>query len=78
MQPSVEDVVRSAAQPLMSDEVVQEHFLRGLKPLLGAEEKRPLDLSKALVSYPDLLTMALPERFHYLPWFPEAGHMLLL
>lgn len=42
-----------------------------------ATTKPALDLSKALVSYTDLLTMQLPERRRYLPWLPEAGNVMV-
>ncbi len=40
-------------------------------------DKSPLDLSKALVSYIDLLTMKLTERRRYLPWLPDAGNVMV-
>ena len=40
-------------------------------------EKPPLDLSKALVGFGDLLAMDLPERTRYLPWLPEAGNVMV-
>ena len=42
-----------------------------------ATAKPALDLSKALVSYTDLLTMELPERRRYLPWLPESGNVMV-
>ena len=77
MQPSVEDVEKQAAQPLMSDPAAQEHFLDGLGPILGEEGPRPLDLSRAVVSFTDLLTMELPDRPRYLPWLPAAGNVMV-
>ena len=77
MQPSLDNLEQLAKQPLMSDTVVQEHFLNGLGPILGEEGRRSLDLSQALVSYTDLLTMELPERPRYLPWLPAAGNVMV-
>jgi putative DNA primase/helicase len=77
MQPSVDDVEQLANQALLSDLAVQEHFLNGLGPILGEEKKTSLDLSKALVSYPDLLTLKLPERPAYLPWLMEGGNVMV-
>jgi putative DNA primase/helicase len=73
MQPSVDEVERLAHQSLKSDPAVQEHFLNGLEPMLPT----PLDLSKALVSYADLLTLKLPERPAYLPWLMEGGNVMV-
>jgi putative DNA primase/helicase len=67
----------SASQPLMSDVAVQEHFLNGLGPIVGEEATSSLDLSKALVSYSDLLTLKLPERPSYLPWLMEGGNVMV-
>jgi putative DNA primase/helicase len=61
----------------MSDTAIQEHFLKGLGPLLGEEARISLDLSKALVSYPDLLTLNLPERLSHLPWLMEGGNVMV-
>lgn len=66
-----------ANQPLMSTTVVQEHFMKGLGPILGEEGTSALNLSQALVSYTDLLTMELPERPRYLPWLPAAGNVMV-
>ena len=49
MQPSIEEVEKRAAQPLMSDPAAQEYFLNGLGPILGEDGPRPLDFSKAVV-----------------------------
>lgn len=77
MQPSIDDVEQLANQALLSDLAVQEHFLNGLGPILGEEKKTSLDLSKALVSYPDLLKLKLPERPAYLPWLLEGGNVMV-
>ena len=77
MQPSVEDVVNMAEQPLLSDPIAQEHFLKNLGPLLGNSAPCPVDLSQALVSYPDLLALEIPERPRYLPWLPEGGNVMV-
>lgn len=77
MQPSVDEVEELGRQRLMSDPTIQEHFLKGLGPMLGGEGKRSLDLSRALVSFTDLLTMELPERPRYLPWLPAAGNVMV-
>ena len=41
-------------------------------PLKGAR-----DLSTALVSYTDLLSLQIPERPCYLPWLPEGGNVMV-
>jgi putative DNA primase/helicase len=74
---SVDDVVTLAKQPLQSDPVVQEYFLKNVGPLLGCSVPCPVDLSKALVSYPDLLALEIPERPRYLPWLPEGGNTMV-
>jgi hypothetical protein len=35
--------------------------------------QQSIDLSSALVSFRDMLTLTLPERRRYLPWLPERG-----
>jgi putative DNA primase/helicase len=77
MQPSIEDAVNLAKQPLLSDTAAQEYFLEKLGSVLGDSAKRPVDLSKALVSYPDLLALEIPERPRYLPWLPEGGNVMV-
>ena len=77
MQPSIDDVEQLANQSLKSDTATQEYFLKNLGPLLGEEERSSLDLSKALVSYADLLTLELSERPRYLPWLPAAGNVMV-
>lgn len=37
----------------------------------------PVDLSAALVSYTDLLSLQLSERPRYLPWLPEGGNVMV-
>jgi putative DNA primase/helicase len=37
----------------------------------------PLDLSRALVSYRDLLTMTIAERARHLPWLAEGGNVMV-
>lgn len=64
-------------QQLLSDPRTQEYFLNGLAPILGTTEKEAPDLSKALVSYPDLLALKIPERPHHLPWLPEGGNVMV-
>jgi putative DNA primase/helicase len=73
MQPSVDEVENLAKQPLLSDPATQEYFLEKVGSLLGEVAPRPVDLSKALVSYPDLLALEIPERPRYLPWLPERS-----
>jgi putative DNA primase/helicase len=77
MQPSLEDVVNMAKQPLLSDPATQEYFLKNVGPLLGDSAPCPVDLSKALVSYTDLLALEIPERPRYLPWLPEGGNVMV-
>lgn len=77
MQPNVEEAVNLAKQPLLSDPAMQEHFLKNVGPLLGDYAPCPVDLSKALVSYPDLLALELPKRHCYLPWLPEGGNVMV-
>ncbi len=77
MQPSIDDVERLATQPLMSDTATQEHFLRNLRAILGDEGNGSIDLSQALVSYPDLLALEIPERIRHVPWLPERGNVMV-
>ena len=77
MQSSIDDVVTLAKQPLLSDPAVQEYFLKNVGPILGDSASCPVDLSKALVSYPDLLALDIPERPRYLPWLPEGGNVMV-
>ncbi|MBX3325162.1 MAG: AAA family ATPase [Nitrospira sp.] len=42
-----------------------------------ATEKPPLDLSRALVSFSDLLAMELPDRPRYISWLPAAGNIMV-
>jgi hypothetical protein len=76
MQPSVEGVVNMANQPLLSDTTTQEYFLENVGSVLGDSVKCPVDLSTALVSYKDLLSLKIPERPRYLPWLPEGGNVV--
>lgn len=77
MQPSVDSLEQIARQRLLSDSIIQEHYLNGLEPLLGETKKEAPDLSKALVSYPDLLALVIPERARHLPWLPESGNVMV-
>ncbi len=77
MHPSIDDVERMVNQSLQADTATQEYFLKNLGPLLGEEERSSLDLSKALVNYPELLTLNLPERPAYLPWLMEGGNVMV-
>ena len=78
MQPaSVDEVVNIGKQPLLSDPATQDYFLEKVGPLLGDAAPRPVDLSKALVSYPDLLALDIPERPRHLPWLFEGGNVLV-
>ena|SRR2546427_163283 len=49
----------------------------GKQAASDADERRNghqhIDLSSALLSFTDMLTLALPERVRYLPWLPERG-----
>lgn len=73
----LEKLERLSRQSLMSDPAVQERSLNGLDPILGGAEKKAPDLSKALVSYPDLLALTIPERPRHLPWLPEGGNVMV-
>ena len=42
-----------------------------------ATVKPALDLSKALVSFSDLLAMELPDRPRYISWLPAAGNVMV-
>lgn len=77
MQSSVEDAENMAKERLLSDPATQEYFLKKVGPLLGESSQCPVDLSKALVSYPDLLALEIPERPRYLPWLPEGGNTMV-
>jgi hypothetical protein len=77
MPPSLEDVVNMAKQPLLSDPAMQEYSLKNVGTLLGDSAPYLVDLSKALVSYPDLLALEIPERPRYLPWLPEGGNVMV-
>jgi len=41
------------------------------------EERTRPGLSQALIEYPDLLTLEIPERRRYTPWLPEASNALV-
>ncbi len=77
MQPSVEDVVNMARQPLLSDTVAQEYPSRQVQPPLGDSAQCPPDLSTAVVSYADLLALEIPERPRYLPWLLERSTVMV-
>ena len=77
MQLSVEDVENMAKQPLPSDPATQEYFPKNVGPLLVDSTFRPVNLSKALVSSPDLLALEIPERPRYLPWLSEGGNVMV-
>src|SRR5712692_9868516 len=77
MQPSVEEVVKLATQPLLSDTATQEYFLEKVGSVLGDSAPCPVDLSAALVSYTDLLALDLPERPRYLPWLLERSTVMV-
>lgn len=77
MPSSVDGVINAATQPLLSDPAVQEYFLDKLGGILGSSAPCPVDLSQALVSYPDLLALDIPERPRYLPWLPEGGNVMV-
>ena len=66
-----------AKQPLLSDPATQEHFLDEVGGLLSGSSPCQVDLSQALVSYPDLLALEIPERPRYLPWLPEGGNVVV-
>jgi hypothetical protein len=70
-------MMKLAKQPLLSDTATQEYFLKHLGPLLDDSALCPVDLSKALVSYSDLLALEIPERPRYLPWLPEGGNVMV-
>jgi hypothetical protein len=61
----------------MSDHATQEYFLDGIEPLLGDAAQSPPNLSKALVSYADLLALDIPERTRYLPWLLERSNLMV-
>lgn len=41
------------------------------------EARQAVDLSAALVTYPDLLSLKIPERSCHLPWLPEGGNVMV-
>jgi putative DNA primase/helicase len=73
----VEDVVKASKELLMSDPGEQEYLSRNLDPLLADSINDPVDLSKALVSFADLLKLEIPERQRYLSWLPEGGNTMV-
>lgn len=74
----VEDAVNMSKQHLLSDPGKQEHHLsKNLDPILEDSVNDPVDLSKALVSFADLLKLEIPERPRYLPWLPEGGNTMV-
>ena len=77
MQPSVDEIVNIGKQPLLSDPATQEYFLDKVGSLLGEIAPRPVDLSKALVNYPDLLALEIAERPRYLPWLLERSTVMV-
>ena len=66
-------------------EEVQERFLTGIEPMVGGngmangkrDDHTPPDLSLALVNYPDLMALQIPERARHLPWLPEGGNVMV-
>ena len=62
---------------LKGDPVTQEHFLTNVGRLLGDSAPCPVDLSKALVTYTDLLALEIPERPRYLPWLLERSTVMV-
>ena len=63
----------------------QERFLTGIEPMVGGngmangkrDDQTPPDLSLALVNYPDLMALQIPERARHLPWLPEGGNVMV-
>ena len=62
----------------------QERFLTALDEMVGddvangtTKNQAPPDLSRALVSYPDLMALQIPERARHLPWLPEGGNVMV-
>ena len=41
------------------------------------DDHTPPDLSLALVNYPDLMALQIPERARHLPWLPEGGNVMV-
>ena len=74
---AVEDVVKASKELLLSDPGEQEYLSKNLDPLLVDSVNDPVDLSKALVSFADLLKLEIPERQRYLPWLPEGGNTMV-
>lgn len=59
---------QAAGQTLLSDPSTHEYVL---------ETPAPAALSAAMVSYPDLLSLKIPERLRHLPWLPEGGNVMV-
>ena len=57
---------------------VRQHFLQGLAAIEDSDTVESIpDLSRAVVSYKDLLAMQLPVRSQHLPWLPEAANVMV-
>lgn len=66
-------------RPPLSDEEVRAIAASVARyPAGGPSDVRlAVDLSAALVTYPDLLSLKIPERPYYLPWFPEGSNVMV-
>lgn len=53
-----------------------ERAAAGTAPEREDEKPARQGLSQALIEYPDLLTLEIPERRRYTPWLPEASSAL--
>jgi len=66
--------------PLLDDAALT-HMEGATMPTAAADARETSpkglsDLSTALVSYADLLSLQIPERPRYLPWLPEGGNVM--
>lgn len=78
--PELDNLDKTGFDDFLAQRGPEEAFDLIQQALTSAElatAKPPLDLSKALVSFGDLLAMELPERPHYISWMPAAGNIMV-
>lgn len=78
--PTLEGLSKTGFDDFLAQQGPDEALSLIQTALISAEQattKPVIDLSKALVSYTDLLKMELPERPRYISWLPAAGNVMV-